>query len=876
MLTTDAERIAAELSDRYTIEGVLGQGSSAVVFLALDRRHRRRVALKVLSAELGEELGTERFQREILTLARLQHPHILPLFDSGVAAGRLWFTMPFVEAGSLRDRLKARGRLSQTEATQLATELGEALAYAHAQGVIHRDIKPENIMFSVEGHALLADFGLARATDQQIAPSVTAAGIAVGTPLYMSPEEASGEGRADARGDVYSMGAVVYEVLTGEPPFGGTNARAVMMRRLAEPPPSARALRPELSKALDAALLKALARHPDQRFATPAEFASALADAKGAAGSRFRRWGGVAALIGLGLAAIGVLVWRFMHTPAPVATSTVPTLAVLPFKNLGPADDQYFADGLTEEITSRLAGLSGLRVISRTSADQYRNATKPLRDIGRELGAAYVLEGSVRWERAPDSRGRVRVTPQLIRVADDSHLWAAAYDAELTQIFALQASIAEQVTHALDLALRPPERTALAEGGTADAEAYDYYLQGNDYLGRGNARATLAAAAGLYEKAVSRDPRFALAFARLSNARSQMYWYHHEARTPALIALAKRAADSALALVPGLPEGHTALGYYHYRGFRDYARALEQFERARRRQPHNVELLAGIGYVERRRGRWDEAIAAFAEAARSDPRSNVRAFDLGTSLNAVRRFAEAERELDRAITLAPDWASPYGEKAQLVLIARGDVAGARAVIRQALDRIGLGPLSRSVFSSDQIVGPLFSSDSASGLLIDSLRLQGFAGDTMHYYFLKTESAWFRRRAAVGRAYADSLRSLLERALRTEPEDPYTFHRLGFAYAALGRKADAVRAARRAVELMPASRDAMIGPYFAVGLARTYMMVGEPDRAVETLAPLLEIPSPITRTGLGADPLWAPLQKHPEFQKLIAEVRQPAE
>ncbi len=875
MLTTDAERVAAELSDRYTVEEVLGQGSYAMVFLALDRRHQRHVALKVLSVAAGEKLGTERFEREILTLARLQHPHILPLFDSGVAAGRLWFTMPFVEAGSLRDRLKAHGPMSQAEATQLGTELGEALAYAHAHGVIHRDIKPENIMFSAEGHALLADFGLARATDQELSPSVTDAGVAVGTPLYMSPEEAGGEG-ADERSDVYGLGSVVYEALTGEPPFAGTNARAVMTRRLVEPPPSARSRRPEVSKAVDAALLKALARHPEQRFATPAEFASALAGPAAVRTADRLRWWAVVALMLVAIAAAGSLLWRSRRAPPVAEDSSIPVLAVLPFKNLGPPEEQYFADGLTEEITSRLAGLSGLRVISRTSADQYRNAAKPLRDIGRELGAAYVLEGSVRWERTPGTPGRVRVTPQLIRVADDSHLWADAYDAELTRIFALQASIAEQVTGALDLALRPPERTALVEGGTADAEAYDYYLQANDYLGRGNARATLATAAELYEKAVSRDPRFALAFARLSNARSQMYWYHHEARTPALIALAKRAADSALALVPDLAEGQTALGYYHYRGFRDYAQALVHFERARRRQPHNTELLAGIGYVERRRGRWNEAIAAFAEAARSDPRSNVRAFDLGTSLNAVRRFAEAERELDRAITLAPDWASPYGEKAQLLLIARGDAAGARAVIRQALDRVGLGPLSRSVFSTDQIVGPLFSSDSATGPLVDSLRLQGFAGDTMHYYFLKTESALFRERAAAGRGYADSLREVLERGLRTGPGDAYDLHRLAFAYAALGRKVEAVRAARRSVELMPVSRDALIGPYFVVGLARTYMMVGELDRAVETLAPLLDVPSPITRAGLAADPLWAPLRENPGFQKLIAEVRQPAE
>jgi len=545
-------------------------------------------------------------------------------------------------------------------------------------------------------------------------------------------------------------------------------------------------------------------------------------------------------------------------------------LAVLPFKNLGPAGEQYFADGLTKEITSRLAGLSGLRVVSRTSADQYRNATKPLRVIGRELGAEYVLEGSVRWERLPGAPGRVRVTPQLIRVADDSHLWAEAYDSELTRISALQASIAEQVTAALDLALRPPERTGLAEGGTADPEAYDYYLRGNDYLGRGNSRSTLTAAAELYEKAVGRDPRFALAFARLSNAQSHIYWYHHESRTPALIALAKRAADSALALVPDLPEGQIALGYYYYRFFRDFPRALEHFEAARRRQPHNAELLAGIGYVERRRGRWNEAIAAFSEAAHSDPRSNIRAFDLGTSLNAVGRYAEAERELDRAITLAPDWASPYAEKAQLLLVSRGDVAGARTVIWQALGRIGLEAFSRSLFSSDQIVGPMFSSDSASGPLVDALTLQGFAGDTMHYYVAKAESARFRRLAAAGRAYADSLRVLLERELHAEPDDPYTFNRLGFAYAALDRKADAISAARRAVELMPVSRDALIAPYFAAGLARTYMMVGEPDRAVETLAPLLEISSPITRAGLGADPLWAPLRDHPKFRRLLGQ------
>ncbi|MGH7629235.1 MAG: tetratricopeptide repeat protein, partial [Gemmatimonadales bacterium] len=514
--------------------------------------------------------------------------------------------------------------------------------------------------------------------------------------------------------------------------------------------------------------------------------------------------------------------------------------------------------------------LSGLRVISRTSAGHYRNTAKPLKEIGRELGAAYVLEGSVRWERQPGTPGRVRVTPQVIRVADDSHLWADTYEAELGRIFDLQAGIAEQVASALDLALRPPERAGLAKGGTADPESYDYYLRGNDYLSRGNTRLTLSAAVELYQKAVARDPRFALAFARLSTAHSQMYWYGHD-EAPARIALSKRAADSALALAPDLPEARIALGYYYYRGFRDYAGALQHFEAARRRQPNNGDLLAGIGFVQRRRGLWDEAIAAFSEAARSDPRSNLRAFDLGSSLSSVGRFAEAERELERAITLGPDWGSPYAQKAQVYLAWRGDLTAARAVLKQAVSRMGLGQFTPGLVSNDQTAHTLFTSDSTSGPVVDALTLSGFTGDTLRYYFLKAESARFRRLAAMERAYADSLRALIQARLRSRPDDPYHHSWLGLAYAALGRKTDAIRAGRRAVEVMPPSRDALQSPYFAVALAQTYMMVDEPDLAIATLEPMLAIPSPITRAALRADPRWAPLREHPRFKKLVAEM-----
>jgi serine/threonine-protein kinase len=871
MAVPEAEAIAAELGGRYAIVEVLGHGTSATVFLALDTRHQRRVALKVLYAAVGETLGIERFQREILTVARLHHPNILPLFDSGTAAGRLWYTMPFVESGSLRDRLAREKPMSIAATTQLVREVADALSYAHGQGVIHRDIKPENIMLSAEGHALLADFGLARAMEDEMGPSSTGAGIVVGTPLYMSPEQALGEGRLDARADEYALATVAYEMLTGVTPFEGASARLVMTRRVLESPPSARLRRPELPKTVDAVLLRALARNSAERFGSPAEFAQALRDGQmgGRADGKARhpKAGWLVAGV-LTVLALGALGWQMTRLPIrSPANRPIPVVAVLPFKNLGPADDQYFADGLTEEITSRLAGVPGLRVISRTSADQYRNSKKKLRQIGSELGAAYVLEGSVRWERTPGEPGRLRVTPQLIRVADDGHLWTERYDAELVRVFEVQTGIAEQVTAALNVALGTPERTAIAAGGTADADAYDLYLRGNDYLARGYGQTTLASARQLYEQAVERDPRFALAFARLANTHIQAYWFGHD-RTPERLALAKAAADSAAALAPDLPEAHIALGYYHYRGFRDYDRALAHFEAGRRQRPATAELLAAIASVERRRGNWDAAIAGFTEAFRYDPRSNIRAFDVGSSLNTVRRFAEAEETLDRAISLAPDWPQPYAEKAQTYLAWRGDIPAARAALGQALSRTGLGQLGPSLASNDQTISSVITSDTAFTPLIDALTLQQFRGDSVRYYFIKAEHARFHGRAAAERAYADSVRLVSEARLRATPDAPYVLSWLGIAYAMLGRPAEAVQAAERSAALLPPSKDALAGPYVAAALARTYMVAGKPERATVTLAKLLEIPSPITPAALGADPLWAPLRDYPPFRALI--------
>ena len=886
--------LAAELAEHHLIEEELGRGGSATVYLAQDLRHGRRVALKVLHSALGAALGVERFQREIRTHARLQHPHVLPLFDSGIAAGRLFYTMPYVEAGSLRDRLRRVGRLDTRAALQMALEVSSALAYAHALGIIHRDLKPENIMLSPTGEAILADFGIAYAleevaeaagADTPSGPRLTETGVTVGTPTYMSPEQAAGDEELTATSDQYSLAAVVYEALAGVAPFTGPNARAILARKLTGAAAPLKNARPDVPEAVELVLMRALSRHPSDRYESVEAFAQALA----AVGTQSATTSSVPArstvvpsrparmrlsAIALVLLAVaGPALWVVARkadgvsaaAAAPGAESRV--LAVLPFKNLGDAGDQYFADGLTEELTSRLAGLSELRVISSTGAEQYRDSPKSLKAIGAELQAGYVLEGSVRWERSEGARGRIRVTLRLIDVAADSPLWGQEYEVELTEVFRVQSEIARQVTTALDLALRASEQTTLAAGGGGSTpEAYDFYLRGNDYASRSHSRNNVEAAVDLYRKAVGLDPSFALAWARLGRAHAAMHWFSYD-RSAARLDSARIAVESAGRLAPDLPEALIARGFYSYWGLLDYGRALEEFEAARRQQPSNSELLSAIGYVERRRGQWDSALARFQEAVRYDPRSALRTLDLADTYMAMRRYAEAEGGYDRAIQLAPDWAEPYAYKAMLYLIWQGDRDRARAVVGQALTRVSPGRVAQALLIPDAISASLLTADSVFAAAVDAIRPSSFDGDTARYHLLRVEVSAYRGDSAAARAHADSARALLESQVRERPDDAKLLARTGVALARAGRKAEAIRAGRRAAALLPPSRDANSGPFVLTRLAEIYTLVNEPEEALGTLEPLLAIPSWISPGELRSDPVWAPLRIHPEFARL---------
>jgi len=451
-------------------------------------------------------------------------------------------------------------------------------------------------------------------------------------------------------------------------------------------------------------------------------------------------------------------------------------------------------------------------------------------------------------------------------VAEDSPLWSEEYEVELTEVFRVQSEIAERVTSALDLALRAPERASIAAAGTMTPAAYDFYLRGNEYSARSYSRGNVEAAVDLYQRAVALDSSFALAWARLSRAHSTMYWFGHD-RAPGRLESARAAAERAFRLAPDLAEARMARGYLYYWGMGDYPRALEEFEAVRRQQPGNSELLTAIGYVERRRGQWDTALARFEEAVRYDPRSALRTLDLADTYMSLRNYAKAERAFDRAIQLAPDWAEPWAYKAMLQLVGHGDLRRAREVIAQALTRVSAGRLAQALTIPDGISGALLTADSAFSQALEAIRPASFDGDSARYHLLHAEAANFRGDRRAERAHADSALPLLERQVRGRPSDAKLLARIGLAYAHAGRGAEAMRAGRRAAELLPPARDANSGPYILVRLARIYILTGDKTRALDTLEPLLGVPGWVTPELLRSDPAWAPLRTEARFAKL---------
>ena len=884
-------QLSEALRDRYVLERELGRGGMATVYLAQDLRHRRLVALKVLEPELGLGLAPERFRREIETVAQLEHPHILPVHDSGETAGHLWYTMPYVEGESLRGRLEREGQLPVDEALGLTREVADALDYAHSRSIVHRDVKPENILLS-RGHARVADFGIAKALGAAGAERLTGTGLTLGTPAYLSPEQAAG-GEADARSDIYALGCVLYEMLAGEPPFTGPTPQAVIGRRFVEPPPSVRRLRPMVPVAVEEAVTQALAREPADRFPTAAEFAETLARAltalpaspspRAAELSAIARAGGWrrvpvgrrGLLLGLTLllGGLGLALWRenarsgaTTSGPPAVAADGARRLAVLPFEHLGDSAQAHFAEGITDEVRGKLAALPGLEVIAGASSGEYRRTTKPPQQIARELGVRYLLVGKVRSEKSPGGPVRVRVSPELVEVRGQglpTTRWQEALEAPVTDVFQLQADLARGVAEALGVPLGAGERLELAKPPTQNLAAYRAFLRGEAlWTQTATSPATARRALTYYEQAVALDSGFVEAWYRLVGA--HLYIYGAGGTVSLTEAEAARsAAERVLALAPDRPEGRIALGYYYFRVPNDNRRALEQFTLALRMAPNSVDALVSAGRAEQALGRWEAAFEHFRRAQVLDPRSRDGAVSAAITLLFLRRYPEAVAAADRGLTLAPT-ADLFQIKA-MIYLARGHLAQARTVVRGAIKQVEPATLVTLFGWNWDLYWVL---EEPEQQLLLRLPPSAYDNNRSSWGLILAQTYALRGDLARARVYADSARLAFEEQLRGAPQDAQLHALYGLAQAYLGREAEAVREGERAVALAPLAEQAWNGAYVRHQLVRIYLLVGEPEKAVDQLEPLLKIPYYLSPGWLKIDPTFAPLRGHPRFQRLV--------
>jgi serine/threonine protein kinase/Tfp pilus assembly protein PilF len=882
---TTSERlveILGELGDYELLEEV-GRGGQGVVFRARQKSLNRTVALKVISlGQWASKAHLKRFRREAEAAASLDHPSIVPIYEVGEREGACYFSMKFVEGGQL-DEVVRRAPISIRQAAELIAKVARTVHYAHEHGILHRDIKPGNILLDTKGEPQLTDFGLARLVEAE--STVTRTLEVLGTPSYMAPEQAAGNNTQLTKAtDVYGLGAVLYQLLTGHPAFaGGTTYETVKLLLETEPRPP-RQLNPKIDRDLSTICLKCLDKDPQRRYSSALALAEDLehwlkhepirAKPSGLF-THGRKWvrrnpsTTVLVTLLLALAAgLSVTIWN-RETAVVIPKS----IAVLPFQNL--SDDPnsaYFAEGIHEEILTRLASIGGLKVISRTSTQQYQSKPKNLREIAKQLGVANILEGSV--QKAAD---QVRVNVQLINAQTDSHLWADTYDRKLTDIFGVESEIAKGIAAALQAKLTGREEQALAVKPTNNPEAYDAYLRGLSLDARSYAQAYDAhfeeKAISSYERAVQLDPRFAAAWARLSRDNAHLY---SPSEGPTLAArgdAAKRALDNAQRLEPNSPETLLALGYYQYWVLRDYGLAKTTFKQVGKMLPGSSEVPYALGLIAQDERNWDESIAYFEQALTLDPRNMDLLVSAADTYAGLRQFPVAIKLYDRALDVIPNDPQLMALKATMYQ-AEGNLQESAKLVIDVNERA----TSANAFET-KLNQLRLERNHAEAIRLLQARLAQVSSlvdwekivELLHLAFAQR----FVGDMAGAKVTAEQAAQQLEPLCKEAPDNPDPEIALALADAMLGERDSALREAERAIML--STKDQLPGGAYEEVLAMIQTVLGQNSRAISTLTRLLKTPygsfyysAPVTPAILRLDPFWDPLRADPAFQKLCEE------
>jgi serine/threonine protein kinase/Tfp pilus assembly protein PilF len=897
LLTNDRPgALVGKVIGHYQIESLIGVGGMGEVYLARDERLGRKVALKLLPERLTvDETQLSRFKTEARSASALNHPNILTVYEIGAEGNRQFIATEFIEGMTLRASL-ACGRMNLHAALEIAVQVASALAAAHETGVVHRDIKPENIMLRPDGYAKVLDFGIAKLTEQRpssdrydlgtTAVLQTQPGLVLGTGHYMSPEQARGQ-TVDARSDIWSLGVVLYEMVGGIPPFRGETPSDCIASILKTELPPLSGVLSDVPLKLESILQKALRKNSDERYQTIKEMLADLRNLKGelevegsspqtkARGksivSKIKgRKRGVLLTLAAGILAAAAFAYFFFFV-APGPSPNEKSIAVLPFENLSEdKSNAYFADGIQDEILTRLSKIADLKVISRTSTQRYKDTSQNLSEIAKQLGVANLLEGSVQ-----KTNDQVRVNVQLIRAANDSHLWAETFDRRLTDIFSVESEVAKAIADQLRAHLSGQEEQVIAARPTDNPEAYDAYLRGLAYtLKTGPSPADALGAQKYLKEAVRLDPNFALSWALLSYVDALGYLTLNLQPTVALREEARQAAETALTLQPNLGEAIMAKGYYHYACLKDYDTAVRYFEQARQFLPNSSQIPESLAYVARRRGQWERSESHFNKAERLDPRNvNLLASHAASSI-ILRRFPEALRKLDQVLDIIPDDVDTLAQKAAIAQ-AEGDLPRASALLAplhpNADETTALGT---QVYQAILERRPAQMISRLKEILAKPDPALGYVNGELRFWL-----GWAQEVAGDSAAAQESWRQArgeLESFLKEQPGNYILIGDLALTNTGLGDKAAALALSERAMAVVPIEKDAVDGAGPIEILARVAAQLGEPDRAIAALRKLLSIPYagplasnvPLTPALLRFDPMFDPLRNDPRFQELI--------